>query len=301
MKNNYNRSPLFYMGDKYKLLPELVSYFPPNINRFVEPFTGGGSVFLNVKAKTYLLNDIDKHIIEVHKLLKKYSKKPKDFFKETERIIIKYNLSRSYKENVVPKKLKEKWPKTYYAHYNKQFYLKLRDNFNKEEPKDYLKAYILLIYGFNRIMRFNSLGKFNLPVGNVDFNKNVFAALEKYFNVIPKKKVIFSTKDYFKFLNNISYEKDDFIYADPPYLITFGEYNKFWNSDEELKLLRLLDNLNKKKVKWALSNVIEYKKKKNELLNSWMKKYYHKKIKSNYISFNDNSIKNFKEVLVINY
>ena len=30
MKNLYIRSPLFYMGDKHKLLPELIPHFPKN-------------------------------------------------------------------------------------------------------------------------------------------------------------------------------------------------------------------------------------------------------------------------------
>jgi len=45
MANNINRSPLFYVGDKYKLLNEILPYFPKEIDRFIEPFTGGGSVF----------------------------------------------------------------------------------------------------------------------------------------------------------------------------------------------------------------------------------------------------------------
>ena len=31
-QNQFYRSPLFYMGDKYKLLPEIKEHFPKNIN-----------------------------------------------------------------------------------------------------------------------------------------------------------------------------------------------------------------------------------------------------------------------------
>ena len=61
-KENVIRSPLFYTGDKYKLIPELKKYFPTDINKFVEPFVGGGSVFLNIQAKQFYENDIDKNI-----------------------------------------------------------------------------------------------------------------------------------------------------------------------------------------------------------------------------------------------
>ena len=68
-KNKAFRSPLFYVGDKYKLYPKISKYFPKTINRFIEPFTGGGSVFLNVKANEYLLNDIDSNVVEIHTFL----------------------------------------------------------------------------------------------------------------------------------------------------------------------------------------------------------------------------------------
>ena len=43
-KENVIRSPLFYTGDKYKLIPELKKHFPTDINKFVEPFVGGGAM-----------------------------------------------------------------------------------------------------------------------------------------------------------------------------------------------------------------------------------------------------------------
>ncbi|MCA6073010.1 MAG: DNA adenine methylase, partial [Endomicrobium sp.] len=56
MPNIIKRSPLFYIGDKYKLLKQLLPLFPARINNFYEPFIGGGSVFLNVSANGYILN-----------------------------------------------------------------------------------------------------------------------------------------------------------------------------------------------------------------------------------------------------
>jgi len=38
------RSPMFYVGDKYKLIKE-IQYFPKNINTFIEPFVCGGLFF----------------------------------------------------------------------------------------------------------------------------------------------------------------------------------------------------------------------------------------------------------------
>ncbi|MDI3527584.1 MAG: adenine methylase, partial [Tenuifilum sp.] len=144
------RSPLFYVGDKYKLLKEILPNFPNEINRFIEPFAGGGSVFLNVNANKYLLNDIDKYVFNLHNFLIKHSKSPQKFFNEIEKIIFEYNLSRSYKEDIIPTELKIKYKKTYFAKFNKNSFEKLKTDFNNEKEIDLYKFYVLLIYGFNR-------------------------------------------------------------------------------------------------------------------------------------------------------
>ena len=295
------RSPLFYVGDKYKLISQLLDLFPSKVNNFYEPFIGGGTVFLNIQVKKYFLNDIDKHLISIHKFLISSAKRPDDFFNSIEKIISKYNLSCSYQKDIVPLSLKKKFKKTYYAKFNKEGYVKLRSYINVNQKKDPLFFYILLIYGFNRMLRFNSSGEFNLPVGNVDFNKNVISAIDDYFNFVQDKKMKFTSKDFRKFLAKDKYEKDDFVYLDPPYLITSSEYNKLWSKNEENDLLQLADELNEKNVKFALSNVISYKGNRNNLLIKWMKKYKVHNIRSNYINYHNNSNKKIREVLITNY
>jgi DNA adenine methylase len=295
------KSPLFYVGDKYKLIEQLLYFFPKEINNFYEPFTGGGSVFLNVKAKKYHLNDIDKSLVGIHKFLVKSSDNSMNFFNKIEKILEKYKLSKSFKKDIVPDTLKTKWKKTYYAKFNKQGYEKLKTLINENEKKDPLILYLLVIYGFNRMLRFNKKGEFNLPVGNVDFNKNVVNSLNNYFDFTKENKISFSSKDFREFIKENKYQKDDFIYFDPPYLITNSEYNKNWDKKSELDLLKLLDELDKKGVKFALSNLIYYKNKKNDILIEWMNKYKIHNIRSNYINYHNNGKKQIKEVLITNY
>ncbi len=189
-KEMLNRSPFFYVGDKFKLLPQLKKHFPQNINRFIEPFCGGGSVFLNVNANEYLLNDIDTYMIQLHKFLLSYTNKQDVFWNELKSIIEKYHLSATYMDKDVPIEYRKNFIKTYFARYNKDAYLRLRTDFNKNKT-DMMLLYILLIYGFNRMLRFNSKGNFNLPVGNVDFNKNVANALKSYFQYTNNRKITF--------------------------------------------------------------------------------------------------------------
>lgn len=47
----YIKSPIFYMGNKYKLLDQLIPFFPTDINVFYDIFGGSGVVSANVSAK----------------------------------------------------------------------------------------------------------------------------------------------------------------------------------------------------------------------------------------------------------
>lgn len=301
MKNGIARSPLFYVGDKYKLICEIKSHFPERINRLIEPFVGGGSVMMNVEANGYLLNDIDSYVIAIHQMLCGFIGREKDFFNQFFTMVKQYGLSLSYIGHTVPNELKHEFPKTYYAKYNKEAYTHLKNDFNNGTKKDIMRLYMLLIYGFNRMLRFNSKGEFNLPVGDVDFNQNTHDALDDYFCLLANKQVEWNNKDFRDFLGNIDFQEGDLVYLDPPYLITFSEYNKLWNEETETALLHLLDNLNERNIRFAISNVTHYKGKVNETFLDWCAHYTSYPIKSNYISFNDNTIKDFNEVLVTNY
>ena len=295
------RSPLFYVGDKRKLIDEIKSFFPSKIRTFYEPFVGGGSVFMNTIAEKYILNDINSHVISLHNLLYSFANQQDLFLSRIKDIVDDYNFSFSFQENNIPEELKKTYPKTYFAEFNRTGYNQLKQDYNSSDEKDPLLLYVLLIYGFNRILRFNSKGAFNVPVGNVDFNQNVYDAIHDYFNVVSQRNILWQNLDFRDFFKKYRITKKDFVYLDPPYLITFSEYNKIWNNNSETDLLTTLDSLDKKGIPFAISNVTHYKGKTNELFLEWSKKYTCHPIKSNYISYHDNSVKSFNEVLVTNY
>lgn len=297
------RSPLFYVGDKYKLMPQLNYLFPKSIGTFFDVFCGGGSASINAHANLYVMNDINEKIIELHSFLQKNSNDMDRFIERLQKTIEGYGLSLSDKRQIDEiEKLKKVYKKTYYAKYNKEAYLRLREDYNKSQDDTSL-LYLLLIYGFNHMLRYNSKGEFNLPVGNVDWNKNVTMALKNYGAWYNNSKVVLSKPlDFEGFVENQNPAENDFFYFDPPYLITFSEYNKLWNETEEKRLYDLLDRLTKKGVKWGLSNMVSHKGKTNELLIEWSKQYTDYAIKSNYISRFDNTIKaDSKEIYVANY
>ena len=89
---------------------------------------------------------------------------------------------------------------------------------------------------------------------------------------------------------------------DPPYLISQSEYNKLWTENDEKELYKLLDDLNEKGIRFGITNLVYHKGKTNNIFYEWSKKYHVHELSSNYISFNDNTIKNnSKEVFVTNY
>lgn len=302
MKNKY-RSPFFYVGDKYQIIDQIITFFPKAINRFFDPFTGGGTVFLNVKANMYYVNDVDSNVIGIHRMLVSHSKNTENFYRKLLEYLDLNSLSKSFSDDIVPIDLKKKYVKTYYSRYNKESYNKIRGNFNASNRKDYFVLYILLIYGFNRMLRFNLRGEFNLPVGNVDMNKNVIKSLDTYFNFVNQNKIEYSNMDYKDFLQKFKFKSDDFIYFDPPYFITSSEYNKTWNEKSETEFLNFLIYLNEIGVKFMLSNVLKHNGKYNKILMEWIKKneFTVHFVKSKYISYHNNMNNDTIEVVVLNY
>ena len=296
MKDRIVRSPLFYVGDKRKLMPQIKLHFPSHIDRFIEPFVGGGSVFMNVDADGFLLNDLNHIVIQIHSMLSSYCDRKDDFFREVFSLIRKYGLTSSFLG--IPQ---ERGKSCDCKDVNREAYNRMKTDFNSGGRKDGMLLYLLIIYGFNHMIRFNKKGEFNLPVGNLDFNENVYNALNDYFAQTERKQPQWHSQDFKAFLAEIEFRKDDLVYLDPPYLISSSEYNKMWNEECERNLIREMDRLDAMGVRFAVSNAITYRGKKNDIFGEWAKKYNIHPISSNYISYWDNSRKESGEVLVTNY
>jgi DNA adenine methylase len=294
------RSPLFYVGDKFKLAPQLLPLFPQEIGLFVEPFAGGGSISLNVDAKAIVLNDSNHFVASLHKWLQS-QESIESLLESLQARIKQAKLKSSYFGDTVPDELKKAYPKTYFAQQNKVAYEAFRSEFNKTDKSDMLDFFVLLIFGFNRMIRTNSLGEFNVPVGNVDFNSNVAKALEGYLAWAKSMSVKTFSLDYEKCVSKLKLKPDSFLYFDPPYLIAQTEYNKGWTTNDEERFLDYLDSLSQRGHRWALSNVLTYRGMNNELLERWSQKYDVVNLSANYINYHDNADKKPGEVLVRNY
>ena len=66
--------PLFCRaGTKYRIRKTIINLFPKEYNTYVEPFVGGGSIFLNApkNSKKEIINDNDREIIKGFRLIKR--------------------------------------------------------------------------------------------------------------------------------------------------------------------------------------------------------------------------------------
>lgn len=299
------KSPLNYTGGKYKILNQIIPIFPKNLDLFVDLFSGGSNVGVNVNAKRIVCVDKQKEIIRVMDLFKKYED---GYIIDTlEKIINKYELSNSLLNGYeVYNCTSDKG----LGSYNKNKYIQLRTDYNKikedSTDKDFLFL-ILIIYGFNNQIRFNSSGEFNMPVGKRDFNNSLRKNLKSFINVLKTKNIEFINSDF----REIAIETTDntLVYCDPPYFLGTASYNENggWTEQDEMDLLNYLSFLDSRGIKFALSNVIEHKGAKHKLLEAWINEHNYKIhfIKCDYNNSNyhkqEGNITKTVEVLVTNY
>jgi len=301
------QSPLNYTGGKYKLLPQILPHFPKDIDYFVDLFCGGGNVGINVPCNRVLFNDNNSIIRYMFGTFKNMDKE--ETFRLIDSIIKEYGLSDS-----------DKFGYEYYgcnsadglSKYNTNGYLRLRDDFNKMQNKDYgyyITLYVLIVYSFNNQIRFNRKGEFNLPAGKRDFNRKMREKLSAFIDRLKSGDYTFESND-FREISDEDWNDKTFVYVDPPYLITCATYNEQdgWNEELEKELLNYLDKLNDRGIRFALSNVLQSKGKENKLLLDWVNRNIgrYRVIYLNYTYANssyhtkDRTSKS-DEVLIVNY
>ena len=133
--------------------------------------------------------------------------------------------------------------------------------------------------------------------------------LSDFIDKIKEQDCQFTCLDFREFNIDIL-RNNDFVYVDPPYLITCATYNEQggWSKTDEKDLLQFLDKLNAHNLRFALSNVLRSKGKENTILIEWLKKNKdkYKAINLDYSYSNSNyqtkdKTSNSEEVLIINY
>ena len=282
-KEDLIKSPLNYVGGKFKLLPQILPLFPNNINTFYDMFCGGCNVGVNIKANKIICNDKEQVVINLMNDWKQINSN--QALKLLEETINKYKLSKT----------------------NEEGFKNIRNDYNRGEQSWHM-FYAMLTNAFNYQIRFNKNGEYNMPFGRNRsyFNPTLKSRFIKFIDRLNNINIEFLNKD-FRYLEPKELNDKDFVYFDPPYLVTCAAYNEKdgWNQQDDIDLMNLCDRLNDNNVKFAISNVFENKGKSNDMLKEWSNKYNVYHLNNTYANCNyhtkDKSKNNTDEVLITNY
>ena len=271
-----NKSPLNYSGSKDKILPQIIKNLPKHIECFVDAMGGAFNVGANIFAlDSVYYNEFNKYIFNIINTI--ITSDRTSFLMKIKSIIRAYNLNKK----------------------DRLAYNLLREHYNSS-GKDIVELYVLSIYSFQNMIRFNSRQQMNTPVGNNEFSDGYE---DRINNFVPKtSKVTMENKSY-KDIDYMSFSKDTLFYFDPPYFITNAEYNDGkrgmdgWDANMENDLLFFLSELDANNYKFMLSNVVFHKGKTHHLLLDWVDQHNFKMI-----TIGRTGIKYPREeVLIINY
>lgn len=263
---------LRYPGGKTKQLMFLADYLPTRIEiqgKYIEPFVGGGSVFLFVQPEKAIIADSNKELVELYIGIRNFPHKVWEIFQ---------NLPSG-----------------------KEAYYRIRDEKYKNKPLYYRAARTLYLNRtcFKGMWRHNPQGVFNVGYGGearrwAITHENIVELSKRFKNA----SIIHS--DFEPILSKA--QNDDFIFIDPPYepgekQMSQAHYmNGNFSFQDQIRLAKNLCMLSKaKRLKWLMTNSSH-----PEICNLYKQFNIVKTPKgtSNFIGIQTN---NSQEILISNY
>ncbi|UTC77670.1 DNA adenine methylase [Treponema sp. OMZ 799] len=233
-----------WAGGKSQLLEKIRTKYPKNIEKYCEPFLGGGAVLfdilINFHPQEVLVNDINRELINTYRQIQSEPDKLIGILLELQSIFWDANLSE-----------------------RKLIYMQKREEFNTlkiDTGKNTEKAALFIFLNktcFNGLYRVNSKGLFNVPMGSYKWppicdEKNIKLCSQLL------KNVQISCADFFSALDFI--DSKTFVYLDPPYrpiseTSFFTSYSEFGFTDQEQRKLKdFVDAITKKRARAVISN-----------------------------------------------
>ncbi len=184
------KPPLKWPGGKRWQVPHLVPLWLPHRNqRLVEPFCGGLAVTLGLRPERALLNDINEHLLNFYRWLKRGLK------------------------ITIPM---ENNDRLYYSHRDRFNALLTSGKWSSAEAASLF--YYLNRSSYNGLCRFNASGEFNAPFGR-------YSSIN-YVRDFSGYKVVFKNWEFrLGDFESVPLGADDFVYADPPYDVEFTSYS----------------------------------------------------------------------------
>lgn len=239
-----------WAGGKGNLISQLKNFYPfelynNKIERYIEPFVGGGTVLINIlqnyDVKEVYAFDINKDLINCYNVIKN-----------------------NVEELIMDLDMKEKTFKEKEADERRKYFYKIREEYNSykiENNNISVKRASEFIFlnrtCFNGLYRVNRKGEFNVPFGKYK-NPRICDSnnLTNLSNLL--QKVVFKYGDYKKSSEWI--DNTTFVYFDPPYRPLsvssgFTSYTKEdFNDENQKELASYYRELDSKDAKLMLSN-----------------------------------------------
>lgn len=226
---------LKWVGGKRKLIPEIKKMLPGGLSKYTyyEPFVGGGALLFDLQPTQAVINDSNEELINV------------------------YTVIRDHPKELIDELKKHKNTPEYFYEIRSMDRKPIFNNISNIERAS--RIIYLNKTCYNGLYRVNNSGKFNSPFGKYKnpniINESVIKAVSNYLN---NAQVEILNVDYEVPLRNVS--KNAFVYLDPPYhpiskSSNFTGYVRGgWGEKDQLRLRDICNNLNKKGVKFLLSN-----------------------------------------------
>lgn len=221
--------PIPYQGSKRNLAPDILRYFPASFDVLYEPFAGSAAMTIAAAAqglgRRYYLNDLNKPLIDLWEKIINY---PNDLVSEYKQLWFK--------------QLEDA----------KQFYLEIRDKFNKTgAPELFL---YLLARCVKASVRYNSRGEFNQSPDNRRKGMRPDTMSWQIFGAsnLLKGKTSTASVNYRDILHLAT--PKDLVYMDPPYQGVCGNRDsRYLESIQFCEFVNALSELNSRGIRYLVS------------------------------------------------
>ncbi len=186
-----------WAGGKSQLLKELLPRIPNYSGKYIEPFFGGGALYLAYQPDNAVIADSNPELINLYKQV-------------------------AYSVDAVIEKLKK------YENTKEMFYETRKQDWTKLPPEEAAARTLYLNKTcFNGLYRVNKKGEFNTPFGRYK-NPTICdeRALREASNVLKNAQIVCG--DYLDVLHEYA-QPGDFIFLDPPYIpvTEWGDFKRY--------------------------------------------------------------------------
>jgi site-specific DNA-adenine methylase len=317
------KSPLNYVGGKFRLLNQMYDresrsvdgeiversrLIPANIRTFVDAFCGGFNVGANAAASTIVGIDLDRDVIDILSWIRETP--TLEALHCIWQIITRYQLgvSRDTDGTAMGKtstrrrgalasvpdssaaELETQEPSDGHDPYETSYYA-LRTTYNRARMRGKRKLdgfdmrailVVLIAHGWRGNIRFSTRG-FNVPYGWRTFNDRQARNFTEFSRRLRIGNASFQLGP-FSDVEAWDLGEHDYVYLDPPYLISTAPYNEnlCWEEEDDRELYAMLDRLHRRGVRFGVSNVLEHKGNRNEILAAWATNYNMRVLDFNY-------------------